>query len=62
MATLRRATPLDHDAIWTIFHAVVAPGDTYSFDPAIDRDEALAYWFAPANDVPLARRRLTRSR
>jgi ribosomal protein S18 acetylase RimI-like enzyme len=49
MAAIRRASASDHDAIWAIFRAVVAPGDTYSIDPAIGRDEALAYWFAPAN-------------
>ena len=49
MAAIRRATAADHDAIWAIFHAVVTPGDTYSFDPAIGREEALAYWFAPGN-------------
>jgi GNAT superfamily N-acetyltransferase len=49
MATIRNASAYDHDAIWNIFHAVVAPGDTYFFDPTISRDEALAYWFAPAN-------------
>jgi L-amino acid N-acyltransferase YncA len=35
------------DAIWSIFHAVVAPGDTYVFDPKMPREEALAYWFGP---------------
>ena len=49
MVTIRSATAHDHEAIWKIFHAVVAPGDTWSFDPATGRDEALAYWFAPAN-------------
>src|SRR5262245_13445621 len=43
--TLRRATNADAGAIWDIFHAVIAPGDTYVFDPAMSRDEALAYWF-----------------
>ena len=35
----------DHDAIWNIFHAVIALGDTYAFDPKMCREEALAYWF-----------------
>jgi L-amino acid N-acyltransferase YncA len=49
MATsnIRSATDADHDAIWAIFHDVVAPGDTYTFDPLISREEALAYWFRP---------------
>ncbi len=42
---IRQATEADHDAIWDIFHAVVAPGDTYAFDPRISREDALAYWF-----------------
>jgi ribosomal protein S18 acetylase RimI-like enzyme len=45
--TLRPATAADHDAIWSIFHEVVAPGDTYAFDPAMSREVALAYWFQP---------------
>jgi L-amino acid N-acyltransferase YncA len=42
---IRLATEADRDAIWNILHAVIAPGDTYTFDPKISRDEALAYWF-----------------
>ena len=42
---IRQATEADRDAIWYIFHAVVAPGDTYAFDPRISREDALAYWF-----------------
>jgi ribosomal protein S18 acetylase RimI-like enzyme len=29
--TIRQATPEDFDAIWDIFHAVVAQADTYSY-------------------------------
>ena len=47
MPTLRPATVDDQDAIWSIFHAVVAPGDTYAFEPAIGRADALAYWLHP---------------
>ena len=42
---IRLAQDSDHDAIWEIFHQVVAPGDTYAIDPQISRDDALAYWF-----------------
>ena len=42
---IRSATDSDRDAIWKIFHEVVAAGDTYAFDPAMSREEALAYWF-----------------
>src|SRR5438477_8948742 len=42
---IRSATEADHDAIWDIFHAIVAAGDTYAFEPEMSRQEALAYWF-----------------
>jgi L-amino acid N-acyltransferase YncA len=43
---IRRATEADRDAIWKIFHEVVAPGDSYALDPRMSREDALAYWFA----------------
>jgi L-amino acid N-acyltransferase YncA len=46
MVIIREATDRDRDAVWEIFHAVVAGGDTYVFDPETPREEALAYWFA----------------
>ena len=45
MLKIRRANDSDHDAIWEIFHEVVAAGDTYPFDPEMSREDALAYWF-----------------
>ena len=42
---IRRARKNDRDAIWRIFRAVVARGDTYVFDPHISRTKALGYWF-----------------
>ncbi len=39
------AAQADRDAIWNIFHEIVAAGDTYAFDPGMSREEALAYWF-----------------
>jgi L-amino acid N-acyltransferase YncA len=42
---IRSATNENREAIWNIFHAIVAAGDTYAFDPKISREEALAYWF-----------------
>ena len=44
---IRRARKEDREAIWQIFHAVVAGGDTYVFDPNISRRKALAYWLGP---------------
>jgi L-amino acid N-acyltransferase YncA len=43
---IRAATDADRDAVWNIFHKVVAAGDTYALDPNISREDALAYWFA----------------
>jgi L-amino acid N-acyltransferase YncA len=42
---IRAATKRDRDAIWNIFHEIVAAGDTYAFDPKMSREKALAYWF-----------------
>ena len=54
MLQIRRATASDSESIWEIFHAVVAHGDTYTFDPEISREEALAYWSYPSNLVYVA--------
>ncbi len=47
VAMIRAAKRTDDDAIWRIFQAVIAPGDTYVFDPTMSRADALAYWFNP---------------
>jgi L-amino acid N-acyltransferase YncA len=44
---IRPATRHDADAIWRIFHAVVAGGDTYPFLPDTPRDQAVDYFLAP---------------
>jgi L-amino acid N-acyltransferase YncA len=44
---IRGARKEDREAIWQIFHAVVAKGDTYAFDPNISRTKALASWLGP---------------
>jgi L-amino acid N-acyltransferase YncA len=56
MLQIRQATALDSTPIWDIFHAVVAPGDTYAFDPGIGREEGLAYWLYPSNWCYVAER------
>lgn len=40
----RTATEADWPRIWPVFRAVVASGDTYMFDPAIEEAEAKAAW------------------
>jgi len=51
---IRPATEMDRDAIWKIFHEVVADGNTYASDPNISRADALAYWFAPGTHTYVA--------
>ena len=41
---IRPATAADAEAIWQIFKAVVAGGDTYVFAPDTPRQEALDYY------------------
>jgi ribosomal protein S18 acetylase RimI-like enzyme len=47
MVIVRPARPDDFEAMWRIFQAVVAGGDTYVFDPATSREEAQAYFLGP---------------
>jgi L-amino acid N-acyltransferase YncA len=44
---VRRAEDGDLEGIWEIFHAVVAKGDTYTFDPGTTKEQARAIWLAP---------------
>lgn len=44
---IRAATAADWPAIWPIFHAVIAAGDTYTFDPAMAEVDAHTAWFGP---------------
>lgn len=43
--TIREATAQDRDALWRVFQATVAPGDSFVYDPNTSRAEALGYWF-----------------
>jgi L-amino acid N-acyltransferase YncA len=53
---IRPALNADHDAIWNIFHEIIAAGDTYAFDPQMPREEALAYWFRADTHTYIAER------
>ncbi len=44
---IRHAEDADFDGIWEIFHAVVAKGDTYAYDPETTKEQARAAWMAP---------------
>jgi len=52
---IRAATAADRDAVWNIFHEVVAAGDTYALDPQTSREEALAYWFKAGTHTYVAK-------
>ena len=41
---IRAATRADRDAIWKIFHEILAAGDSYALDPEMSHEDALAYW------------------
>ena len=56
MLEIRAATEADHDAIWDIFHAILAKGDTYAFEPEMSRREAFAYWFRADTHTYVAER------
>ena len=43
---IRAAIATDHDAIWKMFQATIATGDTFVFDASTSREKALAYWCA----------------
>ena len=55
---IRAATEADCDAIWEIFHEVIAAGQTYPIDPDVSRDSALAYWFQPGAHAYVAEQHL----
>ena len=41
---IRPATDADFDQIWSIFHAVVSAGDTYTYPRDTSKDQAYQYW------------------
>jgi L-amino acid N-acyltransferase YncA len=47
MFTIRAYEPSDAPAIWAIFQAVVACGDTFAFDETYTEDQALTFWTKP---------------
>lgn len=52
--TLRPALPADDAAIWAILQPIFRAGDTYTMDPTVSRDQALAYWHSPEAQVFVA--------
>lgn len=51
---IRNATRQDDDAVWAVLEPVLRAGETYTLPCDITREEALAYWFAPAHRVFVA--------
>jgi GNAT superfamily N-acetyltransferase len=51
---IRPATAGDHDAIWRVMEPIIRAGETYSLPRDMNRDEALAHWFALDRSVFVA--------
>jgi L-amino acid N-acyltransferase YncA len=45
---IRRASDADWPALWSIWHEVVAAGETYPWDPEADETIARNHWMPPA--------------
>lgn len=44
MFQIRLATAADFEQIWPIFHSIVAAGDTYTYPPDTDQQQAYQLW------------------
>src|SRR5512143_3891170 len=51
---IRRASAEDRTAIWSILEPVIRAGETYTLPRDLDREAALAYWFADRHEVFVA--------
>jgi ribosomal protein S18 acetylase RimI-like enzyme len=51
---IRSATGGDREAVWQLVEPHIRAGETFAFPRDWSRDEALAYWFAPAHQVFVA--------
>lgn len=54
MLTIRTPTDADDEAIWSILAPVIRAGETYALPRDLTREEALAYFRAPENEVFVA--------
>jgi ribosomal protein S18 acetylase RimI-like enzyme len=54
MLTIRPARADDADAIWAILEPMIRAGDTYPLPRDLNRDRAMAYWFADQHEVLVA--------
>ena len=51
---MRSAAPSDGDSIWSILSPIIGAGETYALPRDMSREDALAFWFAPAHAVFVA--------
>jgi len=51
---IRPASDADRDAVWRVMEPTIRAGETYPLARDMDREAALAYWFAPAHRVFVA--------
>jgi ribosomal protein S18 acetylase RimI-like enzyme len=51
---IRQATKADSAAIWKILEPIIRAGETYTLPREMNREDALAFWFAPGNEVFVA--------
>ncbi len=51
---VRAAGDADRAAVWQVLEPVIRPGETLAVPIDIDRERALAYWFAPEHEVFVA--------
>jgi len=51
---IRAATGADADALWAILEPIVRAGETFAVSRDISRDDALAWWRAPGQEVFVA--------
>ena len=54
--TLRPASSRDADALWEMLRPVFRAGDTYTIEPEISREDALAYWTGADHGTWIAER------
>jgi L-amino acid N-acyltransferase YncA len=52
--SIRRARQEDRDPVWDIFRAVIAAGETYSFEADTPQSVCDQYWFGPGVDAFVA--------
>jgi L-amino acid N-acyltransferase YncA len=55
MIHIEEAKDTDKDKVWDIIKAVIATGDTYTFEPDTPKKELISYWFGDDKHTYVAR-------